>query len=148
MKLQEQLRQKIKLQGKSRKTYETYWQHCCDFLLFLKSLRGEWVHPSTVGRPEIEQWLTHKAVKQNCSKNTQNTALQAVLYLYREVLGAIAATLSGGYNAKERDWRLVVKVLMGKHAGQIRLRRSLTGTPTRMFYPLRLASKLLLCQGF
>jgi hypothetical protein len=47
MKIQEQLRQKIKLQGKSRKTYETYWQHCSDFLLFLKSQRGEWVHPST-----------------------------------------------------------------------------------------------------
>jgi site-specific recombinase XerD len=147
MKLQEQMRQKIKLQGKSRKTYETYWQYCQEFLLFLKSHRGEWVHPSTVGRSEIEQWLTYKAVN-HCSKNTQNTALQSVLYLYREILGAIAATPSGVYNATKRDWRLVVKVLMGKHAGQIRPRRSLTGTPTRMFYPLRLASKLLFCQGF
>lgn len=53
MKLQEQLRQKIKLQGKSLKTFDTYWLYCSEFLIFLKQERGQWVHPSEVGRQEI-----------------------------------------------------------------------------------------------
>jgi len=89
MKLQEQMRQKIKLQGKSAKTFETYWQYVTEFIKYLKSANpsGDWVDPKSVGRHEIEQWLTHKATAQHCSKNTQNTALQAVLYLYREIYG-------------------------------------------------------------
>ena len=85
MKLQEQMERKIKLQGKSKNTFETYWAYCADYLKFLRESKGGWVHPKDAGRSEIEQWLTAMAVK-NCAKNTQNTALQAVLYLYREVL--------------------------------------------------------------
>lgn len=61
MKLQEQLKQKIKLQGKSSKTFETYWQYCYEFLLYLKSQSSDWVHPAKAGRNEIEQWLTAMA---------------------------------------------------------------------------------------
>jgi len=85
MKLQEQLRQKIKLQGKSSKTFETYWKYCMEYLQFLRTQSGDWLHPSLAGREEIEQWLTKMAVLGR-AKNTQNTALQSVLYLYREVL--------------------------------------------------------------
>lgn len=94
MTLQEQMRNKIAVQGKSRKTFETYWKYCESYLRFLKSENGVWVHPSTVGRKEIEQWLTMMATKLHCSKNTQNTALQSVLYLYREILGITIENVS------------------------------------------------------
>ncbi len=35
---------------------------------------------------EIEEFLTHLAVKENVAASTQNQALNAILFLYREVL--------------------------------------------------------------
>ena len=49
MKLLEQMQQKIKMQGLSPKTFETYAQHCKDFFRFLLKRFGEWKHPKDVG---------------------------------------------------------------------------------------------------
>lgn len=87
MNILEQMRLKIKTQGLSLKTFETYAKYCNEFFKFLKVSKGQWTHPKEAGRAEIEAWLTHKANVEHCSKNTQNTALQSVLYLYRHVLG-------------------------------------------------------------
>jgi len=43
-------------------------------------------HPNTMGAPEIEQFLTHLAVASQVSASTQNQALAALLFLYRDVL--------------------------------------------------------------
>lgn len=94
MKLQEQLFRKIKAQGKSIKTAETYWHYCEDYLLRLKHKSGNWIHPSKAGRLEIEEWLSYLANEKHVSKNSQNTALQAVLYLYREILGVSIQNVS------------------------------------------------------
>jgi integron integrase len=87
MKLKEQLHRKVISQGKSPATARTYWFYCLDFLRWLKARNGDWVHPADVGRDEITEWLSWMACEQHCAKNSQNTALQSVLYLYREVLG-------------------------------------------------------------
>jgi site-specific recombinase XerD len=39
-----------------------------------------------MGAPEIEAFLTHLAVARNVAASTQNQALNAILFLYREVL--------------------------------------------------------------
>ena len=39
-----------------------------------------------MGIPEIEAFLTHLAVDQKVAASTQNHALNAILFLYREVL--------------------------------------------------------------
>ena len=44
-------------------------------------------HPQEMGAQEIEAFLTHLAVHENVAASTQNQALQAILFLYREVLG-------------------------------------------------------------
>jgi integron integrase len=44
-------------------------------------------HPQEMGKVEIEGFLTHLAVNRNVAASTQNQALSALLYLYREVLG-------------------------------------------------------------
>ena len=44
-------------------------------------------HPRQMGIPEIEAFLTHLAIHENVAASTQNQALQAILFLYREVLG-------------------------------------------------------------
>ena len=38
-------------------------------------------HPSGMGGPEIEEFLTHLAVKRQVSASTQNQALNAVVFL-------------------------------------------------------------------
>lgn len=49
--------------------------------------------------PEVEAFLTHLALKENAGASTQNRALSALLFLYREVLrqdgGLTTTTLSG-----------------------------------------------------
>lgn len=44
-------------------------------------------HPREMGATEVEQFLTHLAVKSQVAASTQNQALQALLFLYRHVLG-------------------------------------------------------------
>ncbi len=39
-----------------------------------------------MGAPEVEAFLTHLAVKEHVAASTQNQALSALLFLYREVL--------------------------------------------------------------
>ena len=70
----------------SPNTAETYRSWCADFLLFW-CRSGVWRHPRTMGRDEIQQYLTHLAIKRQVSANTQNLAFQAILFLYRELLG-------------------------------------------------------------
>ncbi len=43
-------------------------------------------HPKEMNSPEVEAFLTHLAVQQNVSPSTQNQALSALLFLYRNVL--------------------------------------------------------------
>ena len=44
-------------------------------------------HPRQMGAPELESFLTHLAVNCHVSASTQNQSLQALLFLYRQVLG-------------------------------------------------------------
>jgi len=39
-----------------------------------------------MGRPEVEQFLTHLAVEEHVSASTQNQALNALLFLYFQLL--------------------------------------------------------------
>ena len=43
-------------------------------------------HQRECGATEIERLLTHLAVDRRCSASTQNQALSAILFLYKEVL--------------------------------------------------------------
>lgn len=44
-------------------------------------------HPKTLGGPEVEGFLTRLAVEGQVAPSTQNQALSALLFLYRDVLG-------------------------------------------------------------
>jgi integrase len=43
-------------------------------------------HPNSMGKAEVEAFLTFLAVERQVSASTQNQALSALLFLYREVL--------------------------------------------------------------
>lgn len=43
-------------------------------------------HPNEMGPPEVRAFLTHLAVNRTASASTQNQALNAIVFMYREVL--------------------------------------------------------------
>jgi hypothetical protein len=55
------------------------------FIRFCKGPEG-FRHPRTPGAAEVEQFLTHLAAERHVSPSTQNQALAALLFLYRDVL--------------------------------------------------------------
>ncbi|GIK55250.1 MAG: integron integrase [Chloroflexi bacterium] len=80
-KLLDQVRDKIRLKNYSYETEKTYVDWIRRFILFHDKR-----HPTEMGKVEIEAFLTHLAVEKNVAASTQNQALQAILFLYREVL--------------------------------------------------------------
>jgi len=80
-KLLERIRQVIRTKHYSRRTEDAYigWVH--RFIVFHNKR-----HPHEMGAAEITQFLTHLAVNGNVAASTQNQALNAILFLYREVL--------------------------------------------------------------
>ena len=65
----------------ARRTVKTYEQWLRRFLRF-HQLR----HPREMGSAEVNAFLTHLAVEAKVSASTQNQALSALLFLYRELL--------------------------------------------------------------
>ena len=64
-------------------------------------------HPREMGKEEVEAFLTHLAVVRTVAPSTQNQALGALLFLYREVLRSELGWLDGVERAR-RPKRLPV----------------------------------------
>jgi site-specific recombinase XerD len=80
-KLLDQLREVLRLKHDFYRTEQAYLDGVRRFLLF-----HDQRHPAEMGAPEIQAFLAHLAVEGNVSASTQNQALSAILFLYREVL--------------------------------------------------------------
>lgn len=79
--LLDQVRDAIRVRHYSIRTEEAYLQWIRRFILFHNKR-----HPKDLGEAEVESFLTYLAARQNVSASTQNQALSAVLFLYRQVL--------------------------------------------------------------
>jgi integron integrase len=77
----EQVRAVARLKHLSRSTEDTYCQIIKRFILF----HGK-RHPTSMGATEVHAYLTYLAVEQQVAASTQNVALSALLFLYRDVL--------------------------------------------------------------
>jgi integron integrase len=80
-KLLDQVRDRIRVKHYSIRTEKLYVQWIKRFILF----HGK-RHPQEMGAEEVEAFLTHLAVAGMVSASTQNQALSALLFLYKEVL--------------------------------------------------------------
>jgi integron integrase len=80
-KLLDQVRDALRLKHYSIHTEESYLAWIKRYILFHHKR-----HPQDMGGPEIEAFLTYLAVQENIAASTQNQALSAILFLYREVL--------------------------------------------------------------
>jgi integron integrase len=86
-KLLDQVRQTIRRKHYSLRTEAAYVDWIKRYIFFHQKR-----HPAEMGAPEIEQFLNFLAVQKSVSASTQNQALSALVFLYREVL------------RKEFDW--------------------------------------------
>jgi len=79
--LLEVAREKMRTRHLAYRTEQVYLQWIRRYIAF-----HERRHPKDLGAAEVEQFLTYLAVNRKVSASTQSQALQALLFLYRQVL--------------------------------------------------------------
>lgn len=80
------------------KTEKTYCYWVLNYIRFHKLK-----HPETMGNVEIEAFLEYLSVTRNVSGNTQKTALNALIFMYREFLKVAIKDLNFCYATKPRQ---------------------------------------------
>jgi len=88
--LLERVRDAIRRRHYSLRTEECYVHWIKRFIYF-----SERRHPRELGAPEVTAFLNHLAGERNVAASTQNQALSALLFLYREVLETPLPWLDG-----------------------------------------------------
>lgn len=94
--LLDQVRERCRVKHYSLRTEQAYTHWIRRFILYHDKR-----HPREMGAPEVEAFLTHLAVRENVAAATQNQALAAILFLYREVLTIELPWLDGVTRAKK-----------------------------------------------
>ncbi len=142
-KLLDQVRARIRVKHYSRKTEAAYCGWIRRFIL-----ANDKRHPRTMGGPEVEAFLSYLAVEGEVAAATQNQALAALLFLYREVLGIDLPWMENVVRAKRpvrlpvvlgvNEVRRLLDVVEPAYAPMIRL---LYGTGMRVSECVRLRVK-------
>ena len=103
LKLREQLREVMRFKQMSHRTESSYWHWIKGFMIFCRDhpdltpalsarpagaeREKNWRHPRELHAAEVQAYLTHLAAEKDVAVATQNQALNALVFLYREVLG-------------------------------------------------------------
>jgi integron integrase len=116
------VREQIRLRHYSLRTQDTYIEWMRRYIRFCGGR-----HPRQLGPEEITTFLTHLAVDLQVASATQNVALQALLFLYRDVLRIELPRLEGIVRAtRPRKLPVVltreeVALVFGQLQGRLRL---------------------------
>jgi integron integrase len=124
----DQVRDAIRTRHYSYRTEEAYVGWIRRFILFHQKC-----HPAEMGKPEIEQFLTALAVDRHVSASTQNQALAALLFLYKDVLERDPGWLDDVVRAK-RPQRLPTVLTQGEVEGLLRTMRGVTWLMAMLLY--------------
>lgn len=130
----------IRVRNLAVKTEKTYEQWKCRFLQF-----QHWPEIEVLGNRDIKADLEHLAVNRKVSAFTWKVALNALISLFREVLGLQTAAI-GAYTRASRNSRVPtvlspaeIKLLLKSMSGQSRFMASLMyGTGMRLMECVRL----------
>ena len=93
--LLDRVRAALRARHYSRRTEKAY-VHWIKRYIFFHGKR----HPAEMGAAEVTAFLTALAVRDRVAASTQNQALNALLFLYREILGVELPWLDGLVRAK------------------------------------------------
>ena len=136
----DQCREVLRFKQMARRTEEAYVDWIRRFIVWSGKR-----HPREMGALEVRGFLTHLASERNVAAATQNQALNALVFLYREVIGGELEWL-GGFEPAKRGARLPVvlsrgevQAVLAKLSGTNSLiGRLLYGTGMRLLEGLRL----------
>ncbi|WP_341304276.1 integron integrase [Pseudomonas sp. TMP25] len=106
--LLDQVREQIRLKHYSIRTERVYCEWVKRFIRF-----HHYQHPEVMGAAEVEAFLSDLAVRKNVSASTQNQALAALLFLYKQVLKLDLPWLGEVVRAKKPS-RLPVVLSIGE----------------------------------
>lgn len=81
-KLLDQVRNEIRRRNYSHRTEKTYIQWIVRFIRFHGTR-----HPATLSDTHVQEYLNHLATKRKVAPSTQNQALCALVFLYKQILG-------------------------------------------------------------
>ncbi len=142
-KLLDQVRELLRIRHYSIRTEQAYLQWIKRFILF----HGK-RHPRDMGAEELTRFLSDLAIRRNVSASTQNQALNAILFLYRDVLKIQLPWLDDVQRAKKPQHlpvvftREEVRALLAQLDGTLWLMAMLTyGAGLRLLECLRLRVK-------
>ncbi|MCC6823851.1 MAG: integron integrase [Verrucomicrobia subdivision 3 bacterium] len=162
--LRDQFHEVCRFKYFSQRTEDSYWQWVVRFLKFHRGSNrgnarpllgprpqgesGGWRHPKDLGAAEVAAFLSDLANRQGVAAATQAQALNALVFLYREVLHVLVAEI-GEFERVRRPARLPevlsraeVKLVLGAAAPEYQLPlRLLYGTGMRLMELLRLRIK-------
>lgn len=96
MRLQQEFIETIRLANYSLATERSYWA-CVRQYLHFHHMR----HPAEMGSNEISQFLSHLVLNKNVAVNTQKQALNALVFLYKQVLKFETLDISAWQSAKK-----------------------------------------------
>lgn len=82
LKLMDQVREVLRYHHYAYRTEATY----CQWILRYIRFHGGKTHPNLLGAGDVESFLSHLATQGNVSASTQRQALNAIVFLYRDVL--------------------------------------------------------------
>ena len=126
--LMERFRERMRLKHYSLRTEKSYALWIKQLIRF-HGLR----HPQTYSQGDIERFLSHLAVDRNVAAATQNQALAAILFLYREVLELELPWLDGVVRAS-KPRKLPVVLTQGEVAQLLAHTEGTTGLMLRLMY--------------
>ncbi len=141
--LLDRVREALRARHYSIRTEEAYVGWIRRFILF-NGMR----HPKDMGDAEINAFLSHLALERHVAASTQNQALAALLFLYRDVLGLTVPWLECLVRARKPVRLPVVlsrdevrRLLAGVRGAPNLVARLLYGTGMRLLEGLRLRVK-------
>ena len=157
LKFLDQCREVMRFKQLSHRTEETYLQWIRRYILFHRKPAAVtdgplpkwiWRHPKDMGEVEVRAFLTDLAARLQVGAATQNQALNALLFLYREVLGVEMDWVDGFEQAK-RSRRVPVVLSQMEARGLLQqlsgtqqlIGQVLYGTGLRLLECLRLRVK-------
>src|SRR5689334_21074627 len=94
-KLRDQLHAAMRTRFYSRRTEKTYW-YWTKYFIYFHDKR----HPAEMGADEVTAFLNWLATERKVAAATQNQALNAILFLYKHVLGKNLPWFDGLVRAK------------------------------------------------
>jgi integron integrase len=143
MKLLDQVREAIRVRHYSIRTEHAYVDWITRYILFHDKR-----HPGEMGAAEINRFLSHLASDLNVAASTQNQALCAILFLYRQVLKLDIGPLGDVVRAKKPQRLPVVlaaeetaELLSRLHGTRGLMAELLYGTGMRIIELVRLRVK-------